>query len=57
MLLSDSIKLSLNEFYIYQFWENVTEPTDGEWGLGTGDWGMGTGDWGLGTRKITSSSP
>jgi hypothetical protein len=28
--LSYSIKLSLNEFYIYQLRENVAEPTDGD---------------------------
>ncbi|AHJ29587.1 hypothetical protein NSP_32620 [Nodularia spumigena CCY9414] len=28
LLLSNSIKLSLNKFYIHQLWENVTEPTD-----------------------------
>jgi hypothetical protein len=30
LLFWDSIKLSLNEFYIHQLRENVTEPTDGE---------------------------
>jgi hypothetical protein len=29
-LLSNSIKLSLTEFYIHRSRENVTEPTDGK---------------------------
>ncbi|MFK0735190.1 MAG: hypothetical protein ACFKPT_06535 [Gloeotrichia echinulata GP01] len=31
-IFSDSIKLWLNEFYIHQLQENVTEPTDGKMG-------------------------
>ncbi|MEH2028668.1 MAG: hypothetical protein V7K67_03135 [Nostoc sp.] len=53
LLFWDSIKLSLNEFYIYPLPENVTEPTDeGDEGDGgdEGDEGDG-GDGGDGGMR------